>query len=172
MGPQPGWPKRTRRQVPRRGRKRRCLLKGCGQWFLPSHPRSRYCGRRCGRAARAWREWKAQQRYRASKKGKKHRRGQSRRRRKRLREDRAQGKPTVERIEPAVGHRKHPTRTEKSCDRPGCYDLFRVATRSPMQRFCSSSCRKALRCVRLREASRKRRRYVLARRASPSRLRA
>ena len=46
---------------------------------------------------------------------------------------------------------------EKSCcDRPGCYQRFTPPPRSPLQKFCSASCRKALRCVLLRE-----RRWIL-----------
>jgi len=38
-----------------------------------------------------------------------------------------------------------------SCDRPGCYDLFRLTARSPKQRFCTKSCRCALERVCQRE---------------------
>jgi hypothetical protein len=44
------------------------------------------------------------------------------------------------------------------CDRPGCYVLFLSAPRSPRKHFCCSSCRKALRRVRQREARLRRRR--------------
>jgi hypothetical protein len=37
------------------------------------------------------------------------------------------------------------------CDRPGCYELFVLQSRSPQQHFCSSACRQALRRVRQRE---------------------
>ena len=44
------------------------------------------------------------------------------------------------------------------CQRPGCYDGFAPSPRSPHQRFCSCSCRQALRRVRQREATRRQRR--------------
>lgn len=37
------------------------------------------------------------------------------------------------------------------CSRPGCYEFFAVPKRSPMQRFCSEECRRALRRVLDRE---------------------
>ena len=37
------------------------------------------------------------------------------------------------------------------CDRPGCEEHFTLSKRSPCQRFCSSSCRQALRRVMERE---------------------
>jgi predicted nucleic acid-binding Zn ribbon protein len=37
------------------------------------------------------------------------------------------------------------------CHRPGCYVLFLPSARSPDQKFCSDSCRQALRRVRQRE---------------------
>jgi hypothetical protein len=41
---------------------------------------------------------------------------------------------------------------KSSCDRPGCYTCFEAHPRSPLQRFCSSLCRRALQRVREREA--------------------
>lgn len=61
------------------GRSRRCLLKGCGQWFRPTRPQCRYCSLACREAARRWRHWRSQQTYRASGKGRRHRREQARR---------------------------------------------------------------------------------------------
>jgi hypothetical protein len=67
----------------RRPRVRRCLLKGCEQWFHPGHARQRYCSEDCRKAARRWSRWKAQQRYRETAVGKEKRNGQSRRYRER-----------------------------------------------------------------------------------------
>jgi predicted nucleic acid-binding Zn ribbon protein len=51
------------------------------------------------------------------------------------------------------------------CHRPGCYVLFLRSARSPDQKFCSDSCRQALRRVRQREfrLRKRRRRGVLPR---------
>lgn len=40
---------------------------------------------------------------------------------------------------------------DHSCDRPGCYEGFVRARRSPLQRFCSHACRRALERVQERE---------------------
>jgi len=65
---------------------RRCLLKDCERWFLPRHPRARYCSPDCQKAAQRWRRWHASQRYRATNNGKQRRRDQSRRYRSRARQ--------------------------------------------------------------------------------------
>jgi len=38
-----------------------------------------------------------------------------------------------------------------TCDRPGCYESFQRSRRSPLQRFCSHECRRALERVLERE---------------------
>jgi hypothetical protein len=38
-----------------------------------------------------------------------------------------------------------------TCDRPGCYESFKRNRRSPLQRFCSHDCRRALERVLERE---------------------
>jgi hypothetical protein len=38
-----------------------------------------------------------------------------------------------------------------TCDRPGCYERFQPTRRSPLQRFCSHECRRALERVLDRE---------------------
>jgi hypothetical protein len=68
-----------RRQLARRPRTRRCLLKGCERRFAPRQARQRYCGEHCREAARKWSRWKAQQTYRGTTAGKEQRNGQSRR---------------------------------------------------------------------------------------------
>jgi hypothetical protein len=144
---------------------RRCLLKGCERWFLPSRPQARYCSPHCQQAARRWRRWQATQRYRASDHGKQRRRDQSRRYRRRVRQ-----RPDVQPVaatpasEPVATSAAPPLAAEgqrpaefaeqnagQPCQRPGCYDCFPPSPRSPQQRFCSSSCRQALRRVRQRE---------------------
>ena len=164
---------------------RRCLLKGCERWFLPNRPQARFCSPACQDAAQRWRRWRAAQRYRATTHGKQHRSDQARRYRSR-REQRSTGPepppppPQVE-PEPSVvtaqpppttdppttlppaGEGQRPDRMpEKSsglpCDRPGCYVLFLPTPRSPLQHFCSCSCRRALRRVQQREARLRQRR--------------
>src|SRR5208337_2049326 len=73
-----------RRQLARRPRIRRCLLKGCEQRFHPRQVGQRYCSQACREAARQWSRWKAQERYRAKAAGKQKRNGQSRRYRERV----------------------------------------------------------------------------------------
>ena len=154
VGPAPRSPVLARRQAPpwkKRRRPRLCLLKGCGEEFLPPHPNSRYCSAGCREGARRWREWKARKRYRSSEKGKQRRRDQTQRRRDRQsRAAQSGADPVLE--APSVGHQMQRGARDFSCDRPGCYILFAKTRRSPHQRFCSASCRQALRRVRLREA--------------------
>ena len=73
-----------RKQLARRPRMRRCLLKGCEQRFHPRQTRQRYCSERCQEGARKWSRWKAQQRYRETAAGQQKRNGQSRRYRERV----------------------------------------------------------------------------------------
>jgi len=75
-----------RKQLARRPRRRRCLLKGCERRFRPRQAGQRYCSEACRRAARKWSRWKAQQSYRATAVGKEKRNGQSRRYRERAKE--------------------------------------------------------------------------------------
>lgn len=49
------------------------------------------------------------------------------------------------------GDHKEARREGNCCARPGCYERFLVTRRSPLQRFCSSSCRLALARVIERE---------------------
>jgi hypothetical protein len=80
-------PPPTQGRRPRRGpRARRCLLKGCNEWFTPVWPQARYCSDACRAAAARWRVWKAQQRYRQTVRGRACRGAQSRRHRQRQRE--------------------------------------------------------------------------------------
>ena len=184
-----GQPSRFRRWHPGC---QRCVLKGCEDWFLPRRPQARYCSPACQKAARSWRRWHACQRFKATAHGKKRRRDQARRYRIRLRQrlsltqptrpddDVAQISPVIEPltspvIEPlpigtTTGEgQRPPTISEKSCGlpchRPGCYVLFRRSARSPDKKFCSHSCRQALRRVRQRELRlrQRRRRGIFAR---------
>jgi hypothetical protein len=135
---------------------RRCLIKGCECWFVPTRPQTRYCSTDCQEAARQWRSWRAAQRYRASDHGKERRREQSQRYRQRQRQ--AQAVPPQPASE---GQRPDPVAEKTSdcpCDRPGCYELFVLTPRSVEQRFCSPACRQALRRVRQREVRTRERR--------------
>jgi hypothetical protein len=138
-------------RCPRRAR--RCLLKGCEQWFRPRHPQSRYCSGPCAAAARRWRQVKASRRYRASEGGRARRREQHRRYRQRRRERTtvtasADVAATREGQRPAEGDQDS---CERMCDRPGCYATFVVSEASACRRFCSLACRLALRRVLDRE---------------------
>lgn len=130
----------------RRLGRRLCLLKDCERPYFPRHPLGRYCSSECRAAARRWRRCAANRRYRASERGKGRRQAQCRRYRIRQRQeagDAAQGG--------CEGY-PHPQGAEESCcRRPGCYEVFVKTARSPLQKFCSSLCRQALRRVLLRE---------------------
>lgn len=160
--------------VPRRHhpRCRRCLLKGCERWFLPTRPQARYCSPGCQQAARRWRRWHASQRYRASAHGKQRRRDQSRRYRVRVHQRPAAPAAAALTSEPEAataatpplpGEGQRPAtffevNAGQPCQRPGCYTCFAPTARSPQQRFCGPACRQALRRVRQREAQRCQRR--------------
>jgi hypothetical protein len=166
---------------------RRCLLKDCERWFLPTWPQARYCSPTCQAAAERWRSWHACQRYRATPRGKERRREQARRHRGRALERSvlAESALQVLPIEPPLSAIEAQTASESDstpmnpadcdsvgqrpaeilpkscglpCSRPGCYVLFLPSPRSPDQHFCSGSCRQALRRVRQREARQRRRR--------------
>lgn len=137
----------------RRPRKRRCLLKGCGQRFQPGHPLSRYCSPACRQAAVRWSRWCAAQRYRHTETGRAARREQSRRYRQRATErKRAAQVAQVTQDAPGEGHQDPQAEQKIPCSRPGCYETFCPSRRSPLQRFCSRLCRQALQRVLRREA--------------------
>lgn len=129
----------------RRPRHRMCLLKGCESVYRPQHPLARYCRAVCRAAARQWRKWKAQQRYRESPNGRQKRQAQCRRNR-----ERRKAKESARKIASAGTARVIPIGFF-SCDRPGCYRVFKRTKRSPQQRFCSRACRLALERVLKRE---------------------
>jgi hypothetical protein len=153
-------------------RRRRCLLKGCERLFWPRHWRCRYCSPACQQAARAWQHWQANQKYRATAKGRERRREQGQRYRQRQRERPA---ASADAAAPREGERIAPGGNNSSawpCQRPGCYELFRLPHEHTCKRFCSVACRLALRRVLDREARyqarRRRRRCARAsRRARP-----
>jgi hypothetical protein len=137
-------------------RPRRCLLKGCGHWFLPTRPQCRYCSYACRQAARRWRRWRAQQKYRTTAHGRSHRQQQASRYRQRLR-TRSRPSPPVQ----PEGKRllkKGQEVPQRGCDRPGCYVLFPLGSAYNPRRFCCPLCRQALRCVLDRESRWRRRR--------------
>ena len=179
----PGQPSASRRWHPGC---RRCLLKGCERWFLPRRPQARYCSPACQAAARRWRRWLAAQRYRATGNGRQRptrpgptlsRPGPPALLPPSARSPHAPGRAAAagRRSPASPRHRsdtaasptpawasaqaKSPKRsTARPAIRPGCYVLFLPAPRSPDRRFCSASCRRALRRVRQREARLRRRR--------------
>jgi len=142
-------------------RTRRCLLKDCEQPFRPAHPRARYCSPRCREGARQWSRWLANRNYRGSQRGKERRRQQSQRNRQR----RLQG-PSDDANQPATRtpllggegyqqedfQKKSPCHQKSACHRPGCYECFVIPRRSPLKKFCSTLCRRALGAVLQREA--------------------
>ena len=167
MGPTPACRKSKARQEARRPRQRPCLLKGCEKPFSPTHPQARYCSPECRAAARRWRNKRDRQKYRQNPKGRQSRRTQSQRYRCRCAERReaaaAQAVTAQEALLAAAeSHQtppasaregQHPAgdRTIFYCERPGCEEYFTPTRRSPCQKFCSPSCRQALRRVIERE---------------------
>lgn len=135
-----------RQRRARRPRSRDCLLKGCEREFRPQQPLARYCREACREQARQWRAWKARRRYRQSTNGRQKRQAQNRRYR-----ERCKDKPE-RKTAPGSNARVIPTKFFScSCDRPGCYAEFDRTRRSPLQRFCSPTCRHAVEQVRERE---------------------
>ena len=159
MGPESFHQLSWTRQESWRGRRRRCLLKGCERWFTPKRPQSRYCSEECAEAARRWRRVKASRRYRATANGRERRREQQRRyrqgRRARLALASAGVAAAREGKRPACACEKS---AERMCDRPGCYVVFLVEHEHSCRRFCSVACRLALRRVLDREARYRQRR--------------
>jgi len=144
MGPAQTRSSGTRQQARRRSpRKRRCLLRGCEQWFRPVAHRDRFCSEACVAAWRQWRRWRAQQQYRRQPKGRGNRRAQSKRYRAKVR-SRGQSCDRSDAREAREGHPPGGEAAGEPCARPGCYERFELTHRSPEQRFCSSSCRRAL----------------------------
>ena len=127
---------------------RLCLLKDCEQSFQPSDPFRRYCSSRCQAAARRWQQQQANRRYRASEQGKCRRRAQSCRYRQRIQQHRQRD---VSPCDGGEGYHYGETSATFWCRRPGCYEGFVKTARSPLQKFCSASCRQALRRVLIRE---------------------
>jgi hypothetical protein len=145
---------------------RRCLLKGCEQFYRPSHPQSRYCSDACRREARRWRRRQSSRTWRASARGKARRRAQCRRYRRRIPLTilpECSLPPLEAKALPAACEGQRPAEipedfSVRRCQRPGCYEVFLVASSLSGQRFCSSLCRRALRNVLDREARYRRRR--------------
>jgi len=158
-GPLSEYPCSPRKQASACCRRRMCLLKGCEQPFQPRHPRARYCSEGCRQAARRWSQWRANQRYRASEQGRCRRREQSRCWRRRAAQRQRQ-ELTAE--SPSEGYQKDVAAEEFCCSRPGCYERFTRSSRSPLQKFCTFLCRRALWRVVQRE-SRWRRRWTASR---------
>jgi len=155
----PPSPSSSQAELPRLST-RKCLLKGCDRCFSPGHPLDRYCGEDCKAAARRWRLARANLKYRGSEHGKQNRRTQAARYRTRLKERQAAenllpgplpNDPSDVPAEPREGYHKDDAQEKCCCERPGCYRRFTPPPRSPLQKFCSSSCYKALRTVLLRE---------------------
>lgn len=154
-----------------RPRSRRCLLKGCEQFYQPPNPQARYCSPACRHAAERWRRWRSSQTWRQTEGGRQCRRRQSCRYRQRVRQrPEVESEPISEPSEEVREGQRPAADSETSCcGRPGCYELFVLMRRSPQQRFCSCLCRQALRRVHQREArwGRRRKREPTSHRRRP-----
>lgn len=119
------------------------MLKGCEKQFRPEHWRERYCSKACREAAREWSRVGARERYRKKERARQQRQAQSKRYRKR--QSRRGAKPSIERGKrPREGDHKEAPGVGDLCARPGCYERFEPTRRSPLQRFCSNACRRAV----------------------------
>ena len=146
---------------------RLCLDERCERIFQPTHHLDRYCGRECLASARRWQLRFANQNYRRSINGKLRRKEQSQRYRLHAKERKALGKASqtlpdatqtasVNEPKPSEnqldeGYTKDSAHEKCACHRPGCYRRFTPPPQSPLKKFCSARCRKALRRVILRE---------------------
>lgn len=130
---------------------RLCLLKGCEKGFYPNHPKQRYCSDKCQTAARRWSLIRAQDSYRESAKGKLRRQTQSRTYRQRKKVLRAQENGSkVAQCGGCEGNHKQ-NEVGNICARPGCYSRVCPTRRSPLKKYCSPQCCKAVRRVTQRE---------------------
>ena len=135
-------------------RSRRCLLKGCEQPYHPKSLWSRYCSAECREAARRWCVARARKRYLQSAGGRAHRASQSREYRQRC--TRLESNQEVTELdEPcreSEGDQRKKTFVYEICARPGCYECPGANGYSPLVKFCSRNCFRALRRVKQREA--------------------
>lgn len=154
MGPSSAYPSDNSNQVSGfGGRQRSCLLKGCERPFRALCALARYCSQACSAAARRWSQWRANERYRASQQGKSRRSEQSRRWRERQKLKYQACHPVeTPSSTSSEGYQKGADSEKFCCSRPGCYEQFIRTMRSPLQKFCSSPCRQALRRVIRRES--------------------
>src|ERR1022692_3360999 len=114
--------------------------KGANSAFILDSLGSGIAAGAAGRRRGNGRGGKAQQRYRATTTGKQKRNGQSRRYRERVRSQ----KPSQPEAVDETARVSLRTFFDGCCDRPGCYERFVRERRSPLQRFCSPACRRAL----------------------------
>ena len=129
-------------------RSRHCLLKGCERIFYPQDARTRYCSEECRVIARQWVETRARERYCRSEKGRQCRREQSKRYRRRCQERSNCGKNGDCCASEGDPQKENPG---VLCDRPGCFVRVMSKPRSPLQKYCSFLCARALRRVYQRE---------------------
>ena len=143
-------------------------IEGMRQIVRAAAGAARYCGAECRRAAKRWRDSKSRRRYRKKESGRRKRREQSRRHRRRQQERKRRGEDVLVAVEAPAWVITQEKRSS-SCDRPGCYESFERTRRSPLQRFCTGACRRAL----YRVIERERRwevRSLLRRRPHPDRV--
>ena len=162
MGPHQRCRKPRASQGAAQPRQRLCLLKGCEKPFRPTRPQARYCSPECRAEARRWRRRRASERYRQTTNGREKRQAQNRkyrsRRAERQRAEAAQTSPQstpdpqcASGVQPREGQRPATESGFFCCDRPGCEVHFQRPHLISMRRFCSPSCRQALRRVIERE---------------------
>lgn len=140
-------------------RPRLCLEDRCERSFRPSHHLDRYCSPECLESARRWQLRFANQIYRRSDNGRLRRMEQAQRYRLNLKERKAReagqdpekSAPTVQSDALREGYTKETSQEKSCCHRPGCYRRFTPPPQSPLKKFCSPRCSKAVRRVILRE---------------------
>ena len=128
------------------GVQRLCLRKGCGALFAPEVWNQRYCqDSTCLKEVRRWQARKRKQRARKNPKVReKHAEAERVRRRGKSRSNGQRGPPR------AGAWSRNDVRSEKICDRPGCWNEPRTGKHSSAS-YCGRECRKAMQRVLDRE---------------------
>jgi len=143
---------------------RTCLLKGCGNRFIPrpqDRHRAKFCSPACRKKAAKWRRWLRRKERRRSPAGKKAKRWENQRHRRRhpdyQSDYRRRNGDRVRAIECASKRRRRAKDSPDSdvhigvprcrvpCHRPGCYRLFLTwISLAEVHRYCGSDCRETM----------------------------
>lgn len=134
---------------------RACLRKGCAHFFQPERWNQRYCPHlECRKLVRRWQAAKRQRQRRSRPEVRRERAVLAQQERARRREEPRSAVTTSARNIDHVARDPPWSRSRKNlppfCDRPGCYEARRPATRCAAH-YCGDECRQAVRRVYDRE---------------------